>query len=209
MSFTACGVCCHPAALQAFLENGLRDGCLQSRVLSSSSSQHGSAKDEESLYYAADIPLSLMGFFMLFYIFQQKLYLKNNIFPSKQPNIILLLPFLPPLYTIGDRCSIRLPWQQQQQQRLIRCLSAPSVVWQTNCQSQRTQRRHVVRSIDRQALRGKRFPCLLNGGGATWLPVVVVIIWPKAQHFQTIASPVTALWINVEYIFLYKFAIYV
>lgn len=32
---------------------------------------------------------------------------------------------------------------------------------------------------------------------------------PKAQHFQTTASPVTALLIHVEYTFLYECAIYV
>lgn len=171
-----------------------------SRVLSPSSSP-----DEESLYYAADIPLSLMGFFFYFLIFLQKLYMRKNFFfPSscyKQPNGIIL-PFLSPVSPLGDWCGVRLPRQQRQQRRLIKCLSAPSVVWQTNYQSQQSQRRHVFRNIDRQGLSGgdargrEWFPCLclLNGGGAKWQPVV--IIRPKASHFQTTASQVTSFLIN-------------
>lgn len=60
----------------------------------------------------------------------------------------------PPISPVGDRRGICLPRQQHQQRRLIKRLSAPSVFWQTNYQSQQFHRRPVVRNIDRQGQSG-------------------------------------------------------
>lgn len=90
MEFTACGVCCHPAALQGFLENGLRWLLAQhSRDLSSSLAQTARLK-MRSNYITLLIFYFLLCFFNLFsfffFIFQQKLHMKKAVFPAAVGN---------------------------------------------------------------------------------------------------------------------------
>lgn len=103
MEFTACGVCCHPAALQGFLENGLGWLLAQhSRDLSSSLAQAALLK-MRSNYITLLIfhyPLCFFFLFFLFFHFPAKTLREKSIFPSgrcKQPNTASSLPFLPSL----------------------------------------------------------------------------------------------------------------
>lgn len=70
MEFTACGVCCHPAALQGFLEDGLRWLLAQhSRDLSSSLAQTALLKMRSNYITLLIFHYLLWCFFFLFIFF--------------------------------------------------------------------------------------------------------------------------------------------
>lgn len=132
MEFTACGVCCHPAAPQGFLEDGLRWLLAQhSRDLSSSLARTALLKMRSNyitlliLHYLLWFLFNLFSF--VFFIFQN--HFSQQLLETPPSHSSLLSPPLPsPPPRETDVASVSRD-NGNKQRRLIKCVSQHQVLF--------------------------------------------------------------------------------